>query len=183
MKIDSPKLISAIKKSDYGTGTLSTKLNISPDTLHKVIATGECAQPLFITLCKILDMEIAVIKPQTDEPVQEITEPPAQQEVLQELEQETENHSDIMPEVDETINETVSFTDAERSQADALRATYGVHKLRQMVAKGEADAQLLLFAEQQQESPRVSLTQWLISRINRINGNCKTNQSSQNSNK
>lgn len=166
MNIDSPKLIRAIKLSDYGTGTLSTKLQIHPDVLHKIIDSGECTYDLFIKLCKTLNTDLGVAEAESEQ--DETPQPEVPLQVVPESEEIEE----------EVIQDEIQPPETpELTQVEILRANNGVIKLRQMVVRDEVSPELLLRAEEAQNAPRQSLTNWLRDRIERY-GNSRRNQSS-----
>lgn len=184
MNINSAKLAQVIKSSQYGTGTLSIRLGVHPDLLQKIIATGNCEEDLFKKLEEILaqklndedDVEVEAVEiidaiPEVPSILPELEDsdvspsPPTMQvmETPDEVAGE-ENGTEVLDVTEEDVQGWLTGTNTEEielARVSELVVTTSVNKLKLLVSKGEADPAQLLQAEQERDTPRVSLTDWL----------------------
>ena len=197
MRFNTSNLISAIKSSEYGTGTLSTTLSIHPNILQKIIATGECEDTLFEKIERVLGKTLSEIETVAEVPVETIPIPDITKSLIVEEEQPISGEDvdtasptqseDTQPLAhDETIaqddgedaRDWLSGTNTEEIELTRvmdLAIAASVNKLKQLVSKGEVNPEQLLQVEQEREYPRVSLTRWLLKSIGTSDGDSSPN--------
>ena len=192
MQINIADLIAAIKSSEYGTGTLSTRLKIHPNILQKIIATGECENDLFEKMGKVLGRELTEVVTITgndeDAMIETISVPadvtadnPLEfpQVVEEELPAVLEELFPVQPvdaiadnpeveDEEEDMRDWLSGTNTEEielTRVSEIAIANSVNKLKLLVSDGKVNPQHLLQAERERIYPRVSLTNWLLKLI------------------